>query len=67
MREELILRLKMHDLRRVVNPGEKISFAKYRHVANSEASGFTTSRYVKVITVFQSFKSDWVVIFIYII
>ena len=38
-------------LRQVVNPRENISFAKYRHVVNSEASEFTTSRYSRVITV----------------
>ena len=40
------------EYRHVVNTGEKISFAKYRDVVNSEASELATCRYSRVITVF---------------
>ena len=27
-------------IQKIINPGEKISFVEYRHVLNSEASGY---------------------------
>ena len=52
------------DFRHAINPGKKISFAKYRHVKNSEASGFTTCRYSRVITVLMNVQKITTSIFL---